>query len=92
MPKMPINKGILKEIEWQIPVLKVLGLNPNGITLQNPQETEIQNLVDFFFYTMHHICTTQTYNKVLQIALFSKKRLINTYLSCSNNSLPFLVR
>ena len=32
MPKMPINKGILKEIEWQIPVLKVLGLNPNGIT------------------------------------------------------------
>jgi len=32
MPKMPINKGILKEIECQIPVLKVLGLNPNGIT------------------------------------------------------------
>ena len=29
---MPINKGILKEIECQIPVLKVLGLNPNGIT------------------------------------------------------------
>ena len=47
---------------------------------KNPQETEIQNLVDFFFYTMHHICTTQTYNKVLQIALFSKKRLINTLI------------
>ena len=36
MPKMPINKGILKEIECQIPVLKVLGLNPNGITKFNP--------------------------------------------------------
>ena len=30
---MPINKGVLKEIECQIPVLKVLGLNPNGITI-----------------------------------------------------------
>jgi hypothetical protein len=31
------------------PVLKVLGLNPNGITLQNPQETDIQSLVDSLF-------------------------------------------
>ena len=29
---MTINKGMLKIIECQIPVLKVLGLNPNGIT------------------------------------------------------------
>ena len=41
MPKMPINKGILKEIECQIPVLKVLGLNPNGITEGNYRETPI---------------------------------------------------
>jgi len=27
---------------------------------------------------MHHICTTQTYNKTLQITLNTKKRLINT--------------
>ena len=32
--------------------------NPKGITLRNPQETDTQHLVDFSFYTMHHICTT----------------------------------
>ena len=55
---MPINKGILKEIECQFPVLKVLGLNPNGITLQNPQDSEYQFLADFSVCAMHHICTT----------------------------------
>ena len=51
---MPINKGILKEIECQIPVLKVLGLNPNGITSLNPQDSEYQFLADFSIYAMHH--------------------------------------
>ena len=36
-----LNKRILKEIEWQIPVLKVLGLNPNGITHRKHRETPI---------------------------------------------------
>ena len=38
-------------IERQITVLKVLGLNPNGITLENPQETECQSLADFYYCT-----------------------------------------
>ena len=66
---MPINKGILKEIECQIPVLKVLGLNPNGITLQNPQETDTQYLVDFSVYTMHH--TTKRQKDCLGCQLFT---------------------
>ena len=41
------------------PVLKVWGLNPNGITLQNPQDSEFQFLADFSIYTMHHIYTTE---------------------------------
>jgi hypothetical protein len=43
----------------QIPVLKVVGLNPNGITIQNPQDSEYQFLADFSIYIMHHICTTK---------------------------------
>ena len=56
----------------------VLGSNPKRITKKNPQEVEFQRLADFVLSFMHHICTTQTYNKALQITLNTKKRLINT--------------
>ena len=56
----------------------VLGSSPKRITKKNPQEVEFQRLVDFVLSFMRHICTTQTYNKALQITLNTKKRLINT--------------
>ena len=47
MPKMPINKGILKEIEWQIPVLKVQGLNPCGITRDRRSQSIFEKSFDY---------------------------------------------
>ena len=55
----------------------VLGSSPKRITKKNPQETEYQPLADFLT-SMHHICTTKTNYKALQIALNTNKWLINT--------------
>ena len=46
-------------VGWLAPAYGIDKVNPNGITLQNTQETDTQYLADFSVYAMHHIYTTK---------------------------------